>query len=201
MRSHLHAPIYRGGSQYVGRPGMSPAIAALVALEALRPEHRILDVGCGRGDDLLGLARLGFRRLVGIDHNARSIRAARRRVGASAVDFRLGTLDDLPSLPAASFDRVLDTFLVNNLREDGVAEYLERVARRLPPGGLFFVHGKAGARAPEASGRGGLRSPHFDAGPVAMAAFAERDPDGGPSFATGYVQRLVRNARPTPRAA
>ena len=198
MRSSLHAPIYRGRHEYVGRPGMSPALAALVAAGLLRREHRVLDVGCGRGEDLMGLVRLGFRDLVGLDRHARSIAAARRRVGAQHVEWRLATLDALPGMPARSFDWVLDTFLVNNLPRDDVAEYLHRLASLLPPGGGLVLHSKAGARSAEARGRGGLHSPFFTRqGPPAFATFAEWDPRGKPSYATGFVQVMRRNARRT----
>jgi hypothetical protein len=32
---------------FAGRPGVSPVLAALIALEHVRPDDRILDVGCG----------------------------------------------------------------------------------------------------------------------------------------------------------
>lgn len=196
VRSSLHAPLYGGRYEYVGRPGPSPALAAIVAAGLLRREHRVLDVGCGRADDLLALARLGFRHLVGIDHNPMSIRHARRRKGAERIDLRLATLDALQDEPPRSYDWILDTFLVNNLRHGETRAYLQRLARLLPKDGGLLMHHKAGARSPEATGRGGVRSPYFTPqGPPVLAPFAEWGPDGAPSYAWGFVQVFRRNAK------
>lgn len=206
VRSSLDAPLLDEPRDYVGRPGISPALAALVSAGLLCPDHRVLDVGCGRGTDLLALARLGFRRLEGLDHNAASLRVAKRRErdarqgrqggqGRQAtpwIAWHWATLDKLLEFSPASFDWIVDTFLLNNLREADEAEYLRRLARLLPRGGGLLLHVKYGARSWERDGRRGARSPCFDAGAPVLTWWAE----GGAAASrhvSGYVQVMRRN--------
>ena len=201
VRTRLHAGIVDGKHEYVGRPGISPALAALVAAEVLRPEHRILDVGCGRGGDLLALEHLGFRDLVGIDHNRRSIASAKRRKGARGIDFRLAPMTALLEEPASSYDFVLTSFVVNNLPDDDVAEHLAWIARVVRKHGGVVVQSKCAANAPEAHGKGGVRSPYFAFGTPVLTWFPEyRDVRRGArwvwtkSAVSGFVQLGRRNA-------
>lgn len=205
VRTRLRAGIVDGEHEYVGRPGLNPALAALVAADVLRPEQRILDVGCGRGGDLIALAKLGFGRLTGIDHNRRSIASAKRRKGARGIDWRLAPLTALLDEPEASYDVVLSSFLVNNLPDDEVDEHLAWLARLLPQGGVLVVQSKASASAPEGRGRGGVRSPCFAWGKPALTWFPEyRDERRGDRWVwtkgavPGFVQVGRRNGRAAP---
>lgn len=202
VRTHLRAGIVDGKREYVGRPGLSPALAALVAGGILEKKHRILDVGCGRGGDLLSLARMGFRDLVGIDHHRASIRGARRRKGASHVDFRLAPMTAIHDMPRASFDRVLTSFVVNNLPDDDVEEHLAWIARVLPKDGGVIVQSKCGPTAPESRGRGGVASPYFTFGVPVQTWFPEYEPERRgdrwrwtKGAVSGFVQVGRRNGR------
>lgn len=202
VRTRLRAGIVEGEHEYVGRPGLSPALAALVAAGVLEPHHRILDVGCGRGGDLLALARLGFRDLVGIDHNKRSIQGARRRKGAEHVEFRLAPMTALLDEPQASYDLVLSSFVVNNLPEGEVHEHLAWVARVVRRGGGVVVQSKCNPTSRETRGEGGVASPYFSWGRPVHTWFPEyRDVRRGERWVwekgavSGFVQLGRRNGR------
>jgi SAM-dependent methyltransferase len=70
----------------------------------LKPDGRVLDIGCGAGREALGLARAGFR-VVGIDIAPRMVEVARanaQREGL-AVTFRVQSVTELDE-PPDSFD-------------------------------------------------------------------------------------------------
>jgi SAM-dependent methyltransferase len=168
---------------FKGRPGVSPALAALIALGEVRPADRILEVGCGDARELALLAQWGFRSLTGIDRDPEQLRRARLRVAkrgvATSVRLLRGEADDLDALLGRErFDVALDNLLVNNLepgREE--ARYVRGVARHLRRGGLFVVHCRAEA-ASENRPPGDLRPPagfarHFCALPSVQTHLPE----------------------------
>jgi len=129
--------------RYDGRPGISPALAILIAGGHVRKNHVILDVGCGTGTDCILLARWGFRRVVGIDPDAEAIRIARARATrqhlARRVQFLVGTPEDLGvELAGLRADVVLHTLVGNNLDADYYAHY-RAVARAMKPKGLLVA--------------------------------------------------------------
>lgn len=168
---------------YAGRPGISPAVAALIALGRLRPGHRVLDVGCGTGTDALTLAAWGFRDVTAIDPDARAIGVARgraRRRGLEA-DFRVAAAEDLLALfGARRFDVVLHTLVANNLRGDA-QEHARNVAGVLHRRGLLVLHERI--RRADADAAPGELAPlaafgrHFDLGQGVTTHLAEF-PDG-----------------------
>jgi SAM-dependent methyltransferase len=70
----------------------------------LKPDGRVLDIGCGAGREAFGLARAGFR-VVGIDIAPRMIQAARSNAVREglAVTFRVQSVTELDE-PPDSFD-------------------------------------------------------------------------------------------------
>ena len=76
-------------------------------LLALQPGARVLEVGCGVGDDVLALAGLvgADGQAVGVDYSETLIAAARERSAGSGlpVEFRVGDAEHL-DLPDDSFD-------------------------------------------------------------------------------------------------
>ncbi len=74
----------------------------------IRPGHRVLDVGCGTGDDALEMAELvgADGKVVGIDYSRTMVEEARKRgrVSSLPVEFLQGDAHRLP-LPDGGFDR------------------------------------------------------------------------------------------------
>lgn len=104
------------------------------------PGSRILVVGCGRGDDVLTLARLvrPGGRAFGVDLGAADLADARRRAAAAglAAKFHLGAPDDLP-FPDASFDGVCAAWLSTTIRDPNAA--LAEMVRAVRPGGRIVI--------------------------------------------------------------
>jgi ubiquinone/menaquinone biosynthesis C-methylase UbiE len=106
--------------------------AAVLRSIAAKPEHSILDVGCGTGTML---SRLPGNQRIGIDLSRFMVNRARERLGSS-VQVLLGDAEELP-FPTASFDRVIASSLFSHvLHPDRVAAELKRV---LKPGGRIVV--------------------------------------------------------------
>lgn len=104
--------------------------------------HRVLDIGCGKGRDLLRVGRLApsNARLVGIDSSADAIKAARE---ATEDDPRFSfVVHDVTSglpFPEEEFDRVLSINLLECIPDKQLL--LHEVHRVLAPEGrVVFVH-------------------------------------------------------------
>jgi ubiquinone/menaquinone biosynthesis C-methylase UbiE len=110
--------------------------ARLLAAMDLAPGQTVLDLGCGPGTDLAGLAEAvgPTGRVVGMDVDRDMVaEAARRHAGRSTVDVRVGDGQALP-LPDATVDRVRVDRVLQHVEEPG--RVLAEVRRVLRPGGL-----------------------------------------------------------------
>jgi SAM-dependent methyltransferase len=104
----------------------------------IRAGMRVLDVGCGRGDVSLLVARLVGEggQVVGVDRDVQALAAARERAhepGCARVVFVEGDLGDF-SPEHGPFDAVVGRRVLMYLPD--AAESLRRLARALRPGGL-----------------------------------------------------------------
>jgi SAM-dependent methyltransferase len=110
------------------------------------PRLRVLDGGCGTGEESLALAHFGCRRVVGIDVTDASLEVARRSAkerGARNVNFVRGSLLDIP-FAAESFDMVVSHGVIHHTGNPQLA--LANLVRVLKPGGYLslFVYNKFG---------------------------------------------------------
>jgi SAM-dependent methyltransferase len=108
---------------------------------------RILDLGCGTGEDALRLADRGST-VVAIDASARMIEVARRKVGSSPhagrPEFHCVPMEALGgALGGQCFDAVVSNFGAINCVRD-VPALAAEIARRIVPGGklLWVVMGR-----------------------------------------------------------
>lgn len=108
--------------------------------------QRVLDVGCGTGENALYLARQGHD-VLGVDFAPRAIRIARakaywRDVAAHFLVWDALRLGEL----GLTFDSAIDSALLHCLDGDERRRYVEGLHAALESGGTFFV---LCAQAPE----------------------------------------------------
>lgn len=111
--------------------GSSEFEAASMFLPRPRPEATLLDVGCGGGDHLVTMRRLGWN-TVGIDTDEAAVAQARRK----GVDARLGSLAD-QNFPGESFDAVYLSHVIEHVAEP--VALLQECRRIVKPGGTLIV--------------------------------------------------------------
>ncbi|MEW6056445.1 MAG: class I SAM-dependent methyltransferase [Bdellovibrionota bacterium] len=77
------------------------------AIQELPRHYKILDVGCGSGQDALALSQMGFE-VVGVDPNSAAIEEANRTAQTRGLDakFYVGSATNLP-LESKKFDLVI----------------------------------------------------------------------------------------------
>lgn len=146
----------------------------------LAPGSRLIDVGCGRGTDVVYFARLGFQPL-GLDYargaSYRAVRRIRRR-GHDATFEQLNLYDTRDVLTSAALIArqpggpvtIYARGLLDSLEPDGVANFWRFTHLLLRGGGA--VHLEFGGRHPEPGpGSGGKR---FRIDPVTVERQAHR---------------------------
>ena len=119
---------------------MSERLRAVVDRLDVRPEHRVLEIGCGHGvAATLVCERLTSGRLVAIDRSPAMIAAAERRnaahVAAGTAEFLVATLEDT-DLGDRRFDRIFAVRVGLFHREPERARALAE--RWLAPGGVLL---------------------------------------------------------------
>lgn len=113
----------------------------LAAMTSVRPETRVLDLGCGIGGPARYLAATFGCRVTGVDLSESFIEAAAYLTGRCAlqsrVTFEVGNALDLP-FEAGAFDLVLLQHVAMNI-DDRRALYAE-TRRVLAPGGRLAIY-------------------------------------------------------------
>lgn len=109
-----------------------------VDLLDIRPEDRVLEVGCGPGLALAACAARATRgHVVGLDHSATMIAQARRRLGRMGLldraDLVIAGIDAVPGL-SGPFERIYSINVVQFLPD--AAAFFTILFTALAPGGL-----------------------------------------------------------------
>lgn len=112
----------------------------LARLAGIRPDARVLDLGCGVGGPARTLAAEFGCTVVGVDLSKEYCRAAQKLTSLlgmdSAVSFMCADVMNL-ALPDGSFDVVWSQNAWMNIEDK--ARFLQQVRRFLRPGGLFAL--------------------------------------------------------------
>lgn len=128
--------------------GMASAHRQLVAQAAVRPGHRILEIGCGTGNLTLLVKRLHpDAHVIGLDPDPRALARATRKAAREALSVRLdrGFAGELP-YSDATFDRALSAFMFHHLGPGEKQTALQEVRRVLAPGGSLHLLDFGGAK-------------------------------------------------------
>lgn len=95
---------------------------------------RVLELGCGNGDDTRELARRFH--VTGVDVSAEQI--ARARANVPEATFMQADLTEL-ELPPASFDAVASFYVFNHVPRERLAPLFDSIRAWLVPGGLLLA--------------------------------------------------------------
>jgi cyclopropane fatty-acyl-phospholipid synthase-like methyltransferase len=128
--------LYEGTPPWeTGRP--QPALLALTEAGVIR--GRVLDVGCGTGEQALLAASLGLE-ATGIDLAAAAIDQARQKATQRGLKarFLVGNVLDLADL-GEQFDTVLDSGLFHVLEDDDRSVFVAGLRGVVRPGGRYFL--------------------------------------------------------------
>jgi ubiquinone/menaquinone biosynthesis C-methylase UbiE len=115
--------------------------AAIIEQAALRPSHRVLDLGCGTGTLAIAMARhCPGLLLVGVDGDPEILATAEQKAARAGVEitWQQGLATRLP-YPDASFDRVLSTLFFHHLAVEDKFSTASELHRVLRPGGQLHV--------------------------------------------------------------
>jgi hypothetical protein len=128
---------YDEGQTGWDRGGPSPTLQRWLAAGDLRP-CRILVPGCGRGHEVVALARAGCD-VTGIDFAPAAVEAVRTRLADEGLVATIIPSDLFAYEPERPFEAIYEQTCLCALPPRRWAEYEQRVAAWLEPGGRLFA--------------------------------------------------------------
>ena len=132
-------PLYDPFLRWIVREGTFKQ--RLIAAAAIRPQHHVLDLGCGTGTLTMMIKnRHPDAKVHGLDGDLKALAIARRKAEAAGVEvvFDKGFSYDLP-YPDDAFDCVLSSLVFHHLTHQRKVETLHEVRRILKPGGALLI--------------------------------------------------------------
>ncbi len=142
---------------YFTDPGMTLEAAQvakkqhIAAKLLLKPDMRVLDIGCGWGGMALTLARDFGVRVVGVTLSNEQYRIARDRVASAGlsdrVDIRLQDYRDVQG----PFDRIVSVGMFEHVGAPQFRTYFDKVRQMLTPDGVALIHTIGSSAPPRAT--------------------------------------------------
>lgn len=119
------------------RGGPSPQLLDWLDSGVLQP-CRIVVPGCGRGWEVVELARSGFD-VVGLDYTPAAVEQVRARCEQEGVKAEIVQADVLSYVPARPFDAVYEQTCMCALHPEHWVSYARQLASWVRPGGSLFA--------------------------------------------------------------
>ena len=174
----------------IGRP--QPAFVRLANADLLA--GRVLDAGCGTGEQTLLAASVGAH-AVGVDLSPLAIERARAKAAARGIKARFEVADALNLADLGlTFDTVIDSGLFHVFDDADRARYVESLASVLHRGGtcylMCFSDRQPGTVGPRRVSEGELRAA-FDQGWTVLSVVADTfdlQPSAAAFFGTATAQ-------------
>jgi 2-polyprenyl-3-methyl-5-hydroxy-6-metoxy-1,4-benzoquinol methylase len=113
---------------------------ALAVIKERDLTRSALDVGCGTGDLVCAIARLGIP-ATGVDFAEDMIELAKQAAGEQAlsqVDFRCSSIFDL-DLPGGSYDAIIANGFIEYISQDELHRFVSLAVAALAPGGSLVL--------------------------------------------------------------
>ena len=142
----IFLPLYDPFTKLIGFDGVR---RVLLDQAALRPQFRVLDIGCGTGTLAVLIKRLyPDVDVVALDPDPKALARARRKAERAGVAVRFDRgFSDALGYPDGSFDRVFSSMMFHHLDEDDKEPTLREIRRVLKPGGRLELLDFEGADA------------------------------------------------------
>jgi ubiquinone/menaquinone biosynthesis C-methylase UbiE len=136
MADRFEAAYLEGSPPWdIGRA--QPELVSLV--EASRISGRVIDLGCGSGENAISFAMAGLD-VVGVDGSSEAIRQARDKAGKRGVSIRFDVADVLDlGEHRKSFDTATDSGVFHVFDDEDRPRYEQSVRGVLRPGGHLFL--------------------------------------------------------------
>ncbi len=118
------------------RPAVPSRFAAFVLKEHLRPEMRLIELGCGNGRDSVFFAHNGVS-VCAVDQVEKEIQFLNDKCAHKNLKFVVGDFTRLS--PCDTFDCVYSRFTLHSVSEEDELRVLRWVRNALGEGGLFCI--------------------------------------------------------------
>jgi cyclopropane-fatty-acyl-phospholipid synthase len=110
----------------------------------LRPDERLLDIGCGWGALVVRAAQRFGAHALGITLSSKQFEEARRRIASAGLEGTASVeLRDYRELRGERFDKIVSVGMFEHVGRSRLPEYFRAAYGALRPGGLFLNHGIA----------------------------------------------------------
>ncbi len=117
----------------------------------LRPDHRVLDIGCGWGGLALSLAAWTGARVDGVSLSTEQIDVARERAHAEGLADRARfSLTDYRDV-TGPYDRIVSVGMFEHVGRPNYQAFFDRISALMPGDGVALIHSIGRAETPSAT--------------------------------------------------